>query len=143
MSIQEGFREVAQQGEAWERLRAVLPEGVKSIWYALIGYVREYYDMDELWNGETLTFVSHAELRARYDSIKARQAEIAAEKQSRFVRRENILCFIETLRAQEGLLDEFEERLFRATVERITVHAADNVRIKFRGNDREVKAGAK
>jgi len=41
----------------------------------------------------------YAELRARYDGVKARQAEIAEEKQSRSVRRENILRFIETLRA--------------------------------------------
>ena len=85
----------------------------------------------------------YTELRARYDSVKSRQAEIAAEKQSRYVRRENILRFIETLRAQEGLLGEFDEKLFRATVERITVHAADDVRIKFRGHEREVEAGAR
>jgi len=85
----------------------------------------------------------YAELRSRYDIVKARQSEIAEEKRSRAVRRENILLFIETLRAQKDLLGEFEEKLFRATVERITIHAADDVRIKFRDGGREVKAGAK
>jgi|GEM_PF-5476131 len=47
------------------------------------------------------------------------------------------------LKPQEGLLGEFEEKLFRATVERITIHAADDVRIKFRGDGWEAKAGAR
>jgi exonuclease VII large subunit len=80
----------------------------------------------------------YAEMEQRYESVKAKLAELEEQKQSRLVRREKILQFIETVHQRETLLTEFDEALFRATVECITVHTVADIRVKFRDGS-EVK----
>jgi uncharacterized protein (DUF3084 family) len=81
----------------------------------------------------------YAELENRYNVVKQRMEAIAAERQGRVGKRENMRQFLETVRQREGLLTEFDEALWRATVDVVTVHAADDIRMKFR-DGREVQA---
>ena len=71
-------------------------------------------------------------LFSRYDEVKARLDEIAAERKQRQIRRDKILAFIETVRERDALLVEFDEGLFRATVEEITVFSETDVAVTFR-----------
>jgi site-specific DNA recombinase len=72
------------------------------------------------------------ELTARYDGVKQRLAEIAAERKQRQLRREKILAFIETLRQRDALLTDFDENLWRSTVEQLTIYAGNDVAVTFR-----------
>lgn len=72
------------------------------------------------------------ELERRYEVIKQRMEAVAAERQKRVAKRENMRQFLETVRQRDDLLTAFDEALWRATVEVVTVHAADDIRVKFR-----------
>lgn len=74
----------------------------------------------------------YAELNSRYESVKGRLAEVVAEKQAKQVRRENILRFMDTVRERENLLTAFDEPLWRATVERMTVQSKKDIAVRFR-----------
>ena len=72
------------------------------------------------------------ELAIRYESVKTRLGEIAVERKNRQVRREKILSFIQILRERESLLKSFDEDLWRAMVEQVTVYSEKDVAVKFR-----------
>lgn len=72
------------------------------------------------------------DLVIRYEDLKARLAAVDAEKQGRLLRKNKILHFLDKLRGQDNLLNEFDEPLFRATVDSMIVHTKDNVVVKFR-----------
>jgi len=72
------------------------------------------------------------ELRSRYDDVKQRLSDIADEKTQRLIRREKILAFIDTLQQREVLLVEFDENLWRSTVDQVVVHSDSDVEIIFR-----------
>lgn len=74
----------------------------------------------------------YAELNSRYESVKGRLAEVADEKQAKRVRRENILRFMDTVRERESLLTAFDEPLWRASVERMTVRTKKDIVVRFR-----------
>ncbi|MCL2508311.1 MAG: DUF3788 domain-containing protein [Oscillospiraceae bacterium] len=76
----------------------------------------------------------------RYEVIKARQAEVGAERQARIAKQENMRLFLETVRQREGLLTGFDEALWRSTVEVVTVYAVDDIRVMFR-DGRELRVG--
>ena len=71
-------------------------------------------------------------LDERYASAKKRLDTIAEEQQERAVRREKIGRFLADLQRQEGLLTEFDEGLWRATVESLTVSTENDVLITFK-----------
>lgn len=75
---------------------------------------------------------SYIELSSRYEEVKHRLAEIEQELQARKVKRQKALAFIEILRGRETLLTEFDEQLWRATVEKIIVHSERDVAVHFR-----------
>ena len=78
------------------------------------------------------------DLNSRYEKVKSRLDEIAAERQSRMARREQIRQFTDTVRDRDSLLTDFDEGLFRATVECIKVYTADNIQIQVR-DGREIR----
>ena len=71
-------------------------------------------------------------LAARYETAHERLTEIAVEKQDRAARKERIVRFLDTLRKADGLLTEFNESLWRTTVDRVTVHTATEMTFTFR-----------
>ena len=82
----------------------------------------------------------YAELQRRHEVIKARQAEIEAERRGRVAKQENMRQFLETVRQREALLTGFDEALWRATVEVVTVYAAGAIGVSFR-DGRAVRVG--
>lgn len=78
------------------------------------------------------------DLNSRYEKVKSRLAEVAAERQSRMARREQIQRFIDALRSRGTLLCEFDESLWRATVENVKVQTLADIRVQFR-DGREIK----
>lgn len=81
----------------------------------------------------------YSELSSRYEEVQNQLSECENKKQLRLVRRDKVLQFMDTLRTREKLLIEFDEVLFRATVEKITVFSLNDVRIMFR-DGREIQA---
>jgi hypothetical protein len=80
-------------------------------------------------------------LSARYDDQRARLTELADKRQSILARRERLNMFLDELRSQDGLLTEFDESLFRATVDIFTVRGEQDVAVKFR-DDTEISVDA-
>ncbi len=72
------------------------------------------------------------ELRAHYDAVKMQLEKAEFEKQSTLIKKEKAEQFIEVLCGRDTLISKFDEALFRATVESITVHSEKDVRVKFR-----------
>lgn len=63
-----------------------------------------------------------AGLVARYDAVKAAMTDIEAQIQERKNRRTKLAAFIRTLEKQNGLITVFDEWLWIATVESVTVY---------------------
>ena len=61
-------------------------------------------------------------LYTRYETAKAKLDKLAQAKQEQATKRETILRFLAELEQQDGLLDTFDEDLWYATVDEITVH---------------------
>lgn len=84
----------------------------------------------------------YAELNDRFESVSAELTKLEAKKQARLVRREKMRQFIQMVQDRENLLTTFDESLFRATVESITVYTSTNVRVKLK-DGREVKVDSR
>jgi hypothetical protein len=76
---------------------------------------------------------SYDALVARYEAVQARLAELEGERGEVAARRARAANFLKTLRGQEGLLTEFDEQLWCATVESVTVQ--NDGRLVFRWRD--------
>jgi len=68
----------------------------------------------------------------RYEAVQQRLVVIATEHQERAARRERTSRFFDILRKAQGLLTEFDEGLWCATVERVDVHTASKMTVTFR-----------
>ena len=78
-------------------------------------------------------------LRARYEAATQRLKRIEEERLARRQRRQKLLGFIRMLERSEGLLTEFNEGLWNATVERVTVRTDGSMVFRWR-NGVEVEA---
>lgn len=84
----------------------------------------------------------YEQLAARYEEFKSRLTEAETERQCRILRKEKILRFLDDLRAQDGLMQSFDEPIFRAMTERITVYSKRDISVTFRdGNEVHVDLG--
>jgi DNA invertase Pin-like site-specific DNA recombinase len=78
----------------------------------------------------------------RYESIRSRLDGVETEKQNCLLRKEKIVRFLEDIRKREGLLTEFDEAIFQAFVENMTVYSKTDLAVKFRdGNEIHVNIG--
>ena len=71
-------------------------------------------------------------LHDRYDAAKTWLDKIYQEAQEQASKREVVIQFLADLEQQSGVLAEFDEQLWYATVEAITVHSAKDMRITFK-----------
>ena len=71
-------------------------------------------------------------LVARYETAKNRLDEILAECQSRMARKEKITRFIADLKKRDDLLTEFDEALWCATIDWVTVYSEKDVAFEFK-----------
>ena len=78
------------------------------------------------------------ELVDRYETAKRRLDAIADEKQARAAKRESISRFLTDLKRLDGLLAEFDEELWYATVDTMTVRLECEAIVTFK-NGTEIK----
>lgn len=83
----------------------------------------------------------YGELKRRYDVIKNRMDTVFADRAVRVAKQEAMRRFLETVRQRNALLEAFDEPLFRATVEKITVQTDSQLTFAFR-DGREVTVRA-
>ena len=95
--------------------------------------------MENLVARNASTLMDQEEYNTRYDQHtktyrehQTRKVEVYSEIAQLNIKRNRIRVYIKTLSKHEGLLTEFDEDLFAATVERITIHSAQSATLKFR-----------
>lgn len=71
-------------------------------------------------------------LAGRFESAQTHMLEIDERRQLLKVRKEMIEGFLETLRNQDLMVTGFNEKLWYALVEKVTVFSADNVLFTFK-----------
>jgi hypothetical protein len=78
-------------------------------------------------------------LVARFDTAKARYDEVTELASDKKARGQLVEAFIAELASQDGLLTEFDERLWFSLVDFVTVYGAEDVRFTFKDGS-EIKA---
>jgi len=71
------------------------------------------------------------DLVARYDAAKSKLDTLKQDKLERTARKEKICRFLKTLRKIETAPDVFDERLWRETVEGMTIHSSEDTAVSF------------
>lgn len=75
---------------------------------------------------------SYHGLVSRFEAAKARFNEIGEKQQKIKVRRDRFEAFLNALKDQDGLVTEFDERLWHTLVDTITVFSENNIRLTFK-----------
>jgi len=119
-----------------EKLNAVSVETYNSLKSAMDENARQALNQD---NYER----RFGTLNDKYEEQLRRLTELSKKRQSILARRERLNIFLAELREQDGLLIEFDEALFRATVDRYTVHSEREVAVLFRDGTEITVAVAK
>ncbi len=83
----------------------------------------------------------YAALVAQYEEAKARLEIMEDEKKSGLVRRQKLENFLDNLRAQDGIMQTFDEHIFRSLVDHMTVYSKRIVAVKFR-DGREIRVNS-
>ena len=55
-------KELEEQANDYENFKAGLPENIAAAWYRFVGQMREYFYLDEQWDGKEMTFLSKGEI---------------------------------------------------------------------------------
>ena len=71
----------------------------------------------------------------KYEKIKSELSKLEDKKQDLKVRRDKINIFIEDLKSNDKLIDEFDEKLWYVMVDKIVVHEDGNIEFKFRNSN--------
>jgi len=74
----------------------------------------------------------YSELAVQYEDLKETLAGFEAEKQAKLIRRQKIQSFLDKLRGVDGLMLTFEEAIFKAMTERMTVFSKRDISVTFR-----------
>lgn len=76
----------------------------------------------------------------RYNAAKTRLDALKDEKQKDIAKREKLRYFLHILRQEATPLTAFSERLWRETVETVTIHSKHELSVRFKGGT-EIHAG--
>ena len=68
----------------------------------------------------------------KYEKAKARYEEVETAIEARMGKREQINQFIKDLQVRDGVLEEFDERLWVSMVEYMTVYGKGDIRVTFK-----------
>jgi len=71
-------------------------------------------------------------LDTRHEETKKRLQEVADQIRDKTDRRKKMEAFIRTLARQDGWITKFDERLWRALVDHVTVYSHKDIRFEFR-----------
>jgi len=74
----------------------------------------------------------YSSFEARYEKAKAKLEKIEEQRQARRIKREKLDTFLSTLLRQDSVLTEFDEDLWIAVIDKVTVFADDDVLFTFR-----------
>ena len=72
------------------------------------------------------------ELVEKYEKAKARYEEVETAIEARMGKQEQLNQFIKDLQARDGVLEEFDERLWGSMVEYMTVYGKGDIRVTFK-----------
>jgi len=75
---------------------------------------------------------SYNGLVARFEQAKARHEAVTEEIKDKGFRLSRMKAFLNTLRKQDGLLTEFDEKLWRSLLDYMTVYGKDKMRFLFK-----------
>ena len=70
-------------------------------------------------------------LVARYDAAKSKLDLLKQDKLEHTARKEKICRFLKTLRKTEAAPNTFDEKLWRETVEAMTIHSPEDISVRF------------
>jgi site-specific DNA recombinase len=73
------------------------------------------------------------DLVGRYESAKTAITDVEAQIQERKNHRTKLTAFVKALEKQDGLITAFDEQLWNATVESVTVYEKEKIVFAFRG----------
>ncbi|WP_242975797.1 recombinase family protein [Desulfosporosinus sp. FKB] len=68
----------------------------------------------------------------RYEKAKDEIKKIEDQRQARRVKREQLDTFLDTVLQQDSILTEFDETLWYAVLDKVTIYASDNIQFTFR-----------
>lgn len=71
-------------------------------------------------------------LVSRFEAAKTRLNNIGDIKQEIKVRRDKVEAFLQSLKEQDGLITEFDERLWHTLADAVTVYSDDDIRFTFK-----------
>jgi len=78
----------------------------------------------------------YTDFAARYESLKSRLTALEEEKKSKLLRRQKIVAFVENLQKQNTVLTDFDDGIFRAMTDHMTVYSKRNISVTFKdGNE--------
>jgi DNA invertase Pin-like site-specific DNA recombinase len=72
------------------------------------------------------------ELAERYENVKMRIEDINEKQLERGTKKESILVFIKELEQKEGVITEFDEKLWKVTVEKVVVNFEEKTTFIFK-----------
>ena len=68
----------------------------------------------------------------KYEKIKSELSKLEDKKQDLKVRRDKIKIFIEDLKSNDKLIDEFDEKLWYTLVQKVIVNTDTEIEVKFK-----------
>ena len=68
----------------------------------------------------------------KYEKIKSKLSKLEDKKQDLKVRRDKIKIFIEDLKSNDKLIDEFDEKLWHTLVQKVIVNTGKEIEVKFK-----------
>ena len=71
----------------------------------------------------------------KYEKIKSALSKLEDKKQNLKVRRDKIKIFIEDLKSNDKLIDEFDEKLWYVMVDKVVVRKEENIEFQFRNSN--------
>ena len=68
----------------------------------------------------------------KYEKIKSKLSKLEDKKQDLKVRKDKIKIFIENLKSNDKLIDEFDEKLWHTLVQKVIVNTNKETEVKFK-----------
>ena len=68
----------------------------------------------------------------KYEKIKSELSKLEDKKQDLKVRRDKIKIFIEDLKSNDKLIDEFDEKLWYTLIQKVIVNTGKEIEVKFK-----------
>lgn len=88
--------------------------------------------IQEKWWTKTNTTKKYNFYTEKYEKIKSELSKLEDKKQDLKIRRDKIKIFIEDLKSNDKLIDEFDEKLWHTLVQKVIVNTNKETEVKFK-----------